>query len=256
MALPAHGQTQAPLAALVERLQANPGDDALRRQVIERARDMRPAPTISEEARRAFVQGTSIARAAADAASQRLAVQSFETAVNLAPWWGDAYYNRAVAQDLAGDLASARASLQFYLLTNPPEHDAREAQDRIYSLEGRERLAAAQREEERRQGNQLVGRWQVRSADNARLTQCQIRPELVQTMELSAGGVVRSHWQVMIVGGLRVDVSGSWSYDESQLLMRFPETTWRSSSVTPSNIQGQLERTDGSSAYFVMCRMD
>jgi tetratricopeptide (TPR) repeat protein len=142
MASPAYGQTQAPLAALVERLQANPGDDALRRQTIEQARAMRPPPAIPAEARNSFIQGVTITQGATDATGQRLAIQRFNEALRLAPWWGDAYYNRGVAQDLAGEYSAAIASLQLYLLTGPSAQERQQAEDRIAAIQGRQALAA------------------------------------------------------------------------------------------------------------------
>jgi hypothetical protein len=158
--VPVFAQAPAPLSALVQQLQANPSDDALRRQIIERARGMRPAPTIPEEARRAFVEGTTLTQAATDAAGQRLALDSLNTALRIAPWWGDAYYNRAIVQDLMGDLSGAKASLELYLLTGPPSQDARQAQDRIYALDARTRLAAQAASAEQERVGWLVGNWQ------------------------------------------------------------------------------------------------
>jgi tetratricopeptide (TPR) repeat protein len=130
------------LANLVEQLAASPGDDALRRRVIETARDTRPSPSIPDAARRSFVQGVAIAQAATDPSGQQLAIDRFNDALRLAPWWGDAYYNRGVAQDLAGQYDAAKTSIQFYLLTRPSAQDAQQAQDRIYAIEGRQALAA------------------------------------------------------------------------------------------------------------------
>lgn len=141
--MPVQAQTHAELESLVQQLQANPTDAALRERVIAVARDLKPAPAIPEEARRHFVQGTTLAKAATDAAGQKLAVESFKEALKVAPWWGDAWYNLAVAQELAGQLDDARDSLKSYLLTSPGETEARDAQDRLYALEAKEKLAAA-----------------------------------------------------------------------------------------------------------------
>jgi hypothetical protein len=130
------------LTALVAQLQTNPSDDALRRRIIEQARTTRPAPQVPAEARDNFIQGIAITQAATDAGGQRLAVARFNDALRLAPWWGDAYYNRGIAQDLAGEHAAAIASLQFYLLTGPSAQDERETRDRISAIQGRQALAA------------------------------------------------------------------------------------------------------------------
>ena len=57
---------------------------------------------------------------------------------------GVAYYNLAVAQELTGQLNDAERTLKWFLLSNPSESDAREAQDRIYGLSAKRKLAAAE----------------------------------------------------------------------------------------------------------------
>lgn len=131
------------LKQLVAQLQSNPSDTALREKIIKLAQTIKPALVVPEEARRAFVQGTTIAKSATDAQGQALAIDSFNEALRITPWWGNAYYNRAVAQDIAGRLAEARDSLRLYLLTGPGMQEAREAQDRIYALEAKEKMAVA-----------------------------------------------------------------------------------------------------------------
>lgn len=131
------------LSQLVTQLQASPGDTALRERIIKLAQEIKPPPAVPEEARRAFVQGVTFAKTSTEASGQTLAIESFNEALRIAPWWGDAYYNRAIAQDLAGRLVDARDSIRLYLLTNPVAKDARDAQDRIYALEAKEKLAIA-----------------------------------------------------------------------------------------------------------------
>lgn len=141
---PVYSQTHAELHAMVQQLQANPSDTALRERIIQVARALKPAPAIPEAARESFVQGTTIAQSAKDAAGQALAVQRFEQAIRIAPWWGDAWYNLAVAQELAGQLDAARRSLQLYILTGLDAEEARKAQDRIYALEAKNELASTE----------------------------------------------------------------------------------------------------------------
>jgi hypothetical protein len=123
----------------VQQLQKKPDDSELREKVINLAREIKPA--IPEEARQHFVEGTTFAKSATDGEGQKLAVQSYIEALKLAPWWGDAYYNLSVAQELTGQLDSARASLKLYILTSPGEKEARDAQDHIYALAAKEKLA-------------------------------------------------------------------------------------------------------------------
>ena len=113
--------TSNPRAGLLEltaRLKSNPFDDTIRRCIIKLADELKPAPEIPEEARKHFVEGTAIVKAAKNPAQQTLAAQSFTEALNVAPWWSDAYYNLGVAQELAEQYDKAEHAFTFYLLTN------------------------------------------------------------------------------------------------------------------------------------------
>ena len=103
----------------------------------------KPAPAIPEEARKHFVEGTVIVKAAKNPAQQALAAQSFTEALKVAPWWGDAYYNLGAAQELAEKYDEAEQAFKFSLLGNPSEQQKRETQDRIYALGAKRRLSGA-----------------------------------------------------------------------------------------------------------------
>lgn len=79
-------------------------------------------------------------KAAKNPAQQALAAQSFTEALTVAPWWGDAYYNLGVAQELAEQYNKAEQAFTFYLLSNPGDQEKREAQDRIYALSAKRKL--------------------------------------------------------------------------------------------------------------------
>jgi ankyrin repeat protein len=114
-----------------------------RRLIIKLASELKPAPAIPEEARKYFVEGTAIVKAAKNPAQQAIAAQSFTEALKIAPWWGDAYYNLGVAQELAEKYDEAEQAFNFYLLSNPSETEKREVQDRIYGLSAKRKLAGA-----------------------------------------------------------------------------------------------------------------
>lgn len=134
-----------PRAAFLElstRLKDNP-DDSTRRLILKLASELKPVPAIPEEARKHFVEGTAIVKAAKNPAQQALAAQSFTEALKVAPWWGDAYYNLGVAQELAEQYDAAENSFAFYLLSNPIEQERRDVQDRIYALSAKRKLLGA-----------------------------------------------------------------------------------------------------------------
>ena len=133
-----------PRAAFLElstQLKDKPDDDSTRRLIIKLASELKPAPVIPEEARRHFVEGTAIVKAAKNPAQQTMAAQSFTEALKIAPWWDDAYYNLGVAQELAEKYDEAEQAFNFYLLSNPSETEKREVQDRIYGLSAKRKLA-------------------------------------------------------------------------------------------------------------------
>ena len=127
---------------VTQQLKDKPGDST-RRLIIKLASGLKPAPAIPEEARKHFVEGTAIVKAAKNPAQQALAAQSFTEALKAAPWWGDAYYNLGVAQELAEKYDEAEQAFNFYLLSNPTATEKRDVQDRIYALSAKRKLLGA-----------------------------------------------------------------------------------------------------------------
>ncbi len=132
---------RAMFAQLTEQIKNKPDDNSTRRLIVKLAAQLKPAPAIQEEARRHFVEGSTIVKAGKNPAEQALAVQSFNEALKIAPWWPDAWYNLAVAQELAGQFDDAEKSFTLYILSNPGETEQREAQDRIYALSAKRKLS-------------------------------------------------------------------------------------------------------------------
>ena len=123
------------LKQLVTQLQSNPSDTALREKIIKFAQTIKPAPTISEEARRSFIRGNGAFAAAKSTEEFDRAINLYRDASNYAPWWGNAYFNLAKALEQRQNYDGAIAALKLYLLAAPGAPDARATQDRIYSLE-------------------------------------------------------------------------------------------------------------------------
>ncbi len=159
------------LQQMTVQLQQTPNDNALRERIIKLAAEIKPVPAVPEEARRSFVEGVNIVKLAKDAGVQKLAIGSFTEALKIAPWWGDAYYNLAVAQELTGQLNDAERTLKWFLLTNPGESEAREAQDRIYGLSAKRKLAIAEagakQEQAAQEAQPFIGNW-IRDYTNNR----------------------------------------------------------------------------------------
>lgn len=134
---------RAALVQLTDLLKDKPDAKFVRRLILKLASELKPAPAIPEEARKYFVEGAAIVKAAKNPAQQSLAAQSFTEALKVAPWWGDAYYNLGITQELAEKYDEAEQAFNFYLLSNPSEKDKRDVQDRIYALSAKRKLSGA-----------------------------------------------------------------------------------------------------------------
>ncbi|MGE0737321.1 MAG: hypothetical protein AB7G15_11260 [Alphaproteobacteria bacterium] len=136
-------RTRADLDAVTAELQKKPGDAALRERAIKIAAALNPPPAVPEDATRWFVRGNTALEDAKGAADYDRAIGNYATALRIAPWFADAYFNQAKAYELRQRYADAIASLRWYLLAAPNAADARTAQNKIYALE--EKAEAAKR---------------------------------------------------------------------------------------------------------------
>lgn len=134
------------LKQLVVELQKAPTDDALRGKIVHLARQIKPAPAIPEEANRAFVKGNVFQKEAKDVSGYELAISSYREALRVAPWWGDAYFNLSTALASSGRFEEAIASMTLYKASvQAGSGEAREAQNRIYTLEAKKEMAVSER---------------------------------------------------------------------------------------------------------------
>lgn len=120
---------------MVEQLQQNPNDAALREKIIKQAQTLKPAPAMPEEAKRRMGRGQAALEMAKGPTDYENAAAEFQAAVNAAPWRADAYYNLGVAQEKAGHPAEAMASFKLYLVAAPKAKDKDEVEQRIYKLD-------------------------------------------------------------------------------------------------------------------------
>ena len=145
LAVAASAHAQSPreqLQQLVEQLQKAPNDNALRERIIKLGSEIKPAPVIPEEANRAFVKGNVFQKEAKDASGYELAISAYREALRSAPWWGDAYYNLAVALESGRKFDEAIASIKLYMASvQAGSEEAREAQNRMYAIEAKHELA-------------------------------------------------------------------------------------------------------------------
>jgi len=148
-------------AQMLDLLQKTPRDDALRENIVRFALDLKPAPAVPEEARRALVRGNTALEEGAGLDDYARAAKHYEEAAALAPWWGAAYLNLARAQELQFDYRSAQHNLKLYMLTARSPEDARKAQDYLYALEDKQERADRSKTEYDTKYGWLNGQWSV-----------------------------------------------------------------------------------------------
>lgn len=151
---------------MVEQLQKAPTDNALREKIIKLAAGIKPALAIPEEANRSFVKGNVFQKEAKDASGYVLAITAYRNALRSAPWWGDAYFNLAIALESAGKFEEAIVSIRNYMTSvSAGSPEAREAQNKIYALEAKGEIAAKQaaitaQEQVERSRPSVEGKWE------------------------------------------------------------------------------------------------
>lgn len=125
------------------------------------------AQDVSTEAQRYMIRGQVAMEDAKDISGFQDAVKEFRKATELAPEWGDAWFNLGMAQEKAGDIPAAIQSYKKYLGLSPNAPDRAEVETQIIKLEYRyekaeeERTAAIrQRQADEYLASRLVGTWQ------------------------------------------------------------------------------------------------
>ena len=112
--------------------------EATAEKVVKMA-TMDQLPPIPEEARKHFVRGGTLLKAAKFPDDFKEVIDEFTQATHLAPWWPNARYNLAVAQEAAGDYIIALNNLKLYQLFKLTEDEARVAQSTQWKLKRRRR---------------------------------------------------------------------------------------------------------------------
>jgi tetratricopeptide (TPR) repeat protein len=153
------------LKRLVSDLQNTPDDQGLREQIIKLALSLNPRPAIPEDARRHFIKAVTIQKEAKSPEDAELAAKEYQAALLLAPWWGDAYFNLALAAQAASRFDEGISALKLYLLTEPSPADARAGQDRIYAIEAKKELAAKSENDKRQEEERALRESEARNRE-------------------------------------------------------------------------------------------
>ena len=129
------------LQALTEQLLKAPTDNVLRVKIIKLAKKTKPQPVIPEEATRLFIKAGVFHQEAKNVSGYDLAITAYQKALLIAPWWGDAYYNLAMALSSAEKFNEAINTYKLFketIAAGSPE--AREVQNKIYALEAKSEI--------------------------------------------------------------------------------------------------------------------
>lgn len=100
-------------------------------QELVRYRSLHPKPTLSEETRRLKIQAELALR------EKRFfdALDRYEEALHISPWWPEGHFNGALIFAELKDYKSAIQAMNRYLQLVPEASDARAARDKIYEWE-------------------------------------------------------------------------------------------------------------------------
>lgn len=104
---------------------------AVIKAVAEVMRKLPNRPELPEDARRYGVQATT----AAEHKSYDEAIALFAKSLEVAPWWAEGHFNRALLLSNQNRYQEAVTSMKQFLMLAPNAPDARAAQDKIYEWE-------------------------------------------------------------------------------------------------------------------------
>lgn len=100
-------------------------------KVVQSYRNSSTKPTLSEDVRRYKVQAEGEIRDK----KYEDAADLYEEALNIAPWWPEGHYNRALVLAEVGEFDLAIQEMKRYILLEPDAPNARAARDKIYLWE-------------------------------------------------------------------------------------------------------------------------
>jgi len=120
----------------------DPQNVALRKRIFILAAGLTEPPTIPEEARQLFVLATDQIKHAATPAALDQPIALLHKALEIAPWWGNAYFNLSRALEMAGQYDDAAKQLNYYLELKPSETDARDARAHLVVIQAEKDTAA------------------------------------------------------------------------------------------------------------------
>ena len=125
------GKLRQALTHYVEALTIDATNQPLRVKIIKLAQKIQPSPELPEEAERYLARGEAAVEIAQDDQGFKLAADEFSSALQIAPWFADIYFNLGVVLDKAGNYDEAIGNLNFYLIAVPHDKDAKKLKYKI-----------------------------------------------------------------------------------------------------------------------------
>ena len=135
--------TKDSLNQFVATLQNNPNDSALRTKIILMTQAIKPAPSISDEAREKYVMGITLR----DDKEYELAISNINKALLIAPWWGNAYKELGLTLEITKKYDDAIRAYQFYLKTLSDDETIGHVKDEIAIMKAKKMKADKIQEE-------------------------------------------------------------------------------------------------------------
>ena len=131
------GQPDGSLAQYIAQLQQTPDNQELREKIVQLAARAKPVPEIPEQARGHYAQARTSFEAAETINDVGKAIDAYQAALLVAPWWPDANKDLGLALEMAQRHDEAIAALRLYLAAEPGGRDAAAAEDEIRKIEAK-----------------------------------------------------------------------------------------------------------------------
>ena len=131
-------------AASLNAFQQNPKDESLREKVIQLSFNLPNPQPIPEEARQLFALSTDQIKQAGTPAALDQPIVLLRKALEIAPWWSNAYYNLSRVLEMRGQYDDAARQLNYYLELKPAGADAGEARAHLVVIQTEKDAAAKQ----------------------------------------------------------------------------------------------------------------
>ena len=129
-------------AAYVRALQQSPSDELLKRKIFQLANAFSEPPAIPEAARQLFVLAITQIKQSSTPGALDQPIVLLRKAIDLAPWWGNAYYNLSRTLEMRGQYDDASQQLKYYLELKPSDADADEARAHLIVIQTEKEAAA------------------------------------------------------------------------------------------------------------------